>query len=122
MLEAPSFADGGKSRVFELRTYESHSRKAHRKKVEMFNRGEIGIFRQAGFAPVFFGQTLIGSRLPNLTYMLASENMTTHDKHWGAFRDDPEWKKLSSMPEYKDSEIVCNISNVFLRPTGYSQI
>jgi hypothetical protein len=29
-----------KSRIFELRTYEAHSRKANKKKVEMFDVGE----------------------------------------------------------------------------------
>jgi len=109
-------------RMFELRTYESHSKKAHKKKIEMFNNGEIAIFRRTGLTPVFFGETLIGSKLPNLTYMLTFENMAAHDKSWGTFGSDPEWKKLSSTPGYTDPEIVTNISNVFLRPTPYSQI
>ncbi|MGA2176612.1 MAG: NIPSNAP family protein [Verrucomicrobiota bacterium] len=121
-LETPTFAGGGKGRFFELRTYESHSRKANDKKVEMFNRGEIAIFRRAGLLPVFFGQTLIGARLPNLTYMLAFENQEAHEKNWAAFGADPEWKKLRSTPGYADAEIVSDISNVFLRPAAYSQI
>jgi hypothetical protein len=121
-LEAPSFAGGGKSRIFELRTYESHSRKAHRKKIEMFNLGEIAIFRRTGLPPVFFGQTLIGSRLPNLTYMLGFENAEARDKGWSAFGGDPEWQKLRSTPGYTDNEIVSDISNVLLRPASYSQI
>jgi hypothetical protein len=32
---------GGPSRGLELRTYESHNKAAHRKKTEMFNKGEI---------------------------------------------------------------------------------
>ena len=55
-LEAPSFPGGGQSRIFELRTYESHSRKAGMKKVAMFNRGEMAIFRRTGLPPVFFGR------------------------------------------------------------------
>ena len=121
-LEAPAFAGGGKSRLFELRTYESHSVKAHIKKVEMFNRSEMSIFRRTGLPPVFFGQTLIGSRLPNLTYMLGFENAEARDKGWSAFGADPEWKKLSSTPGYTDGEIVCDISNLLLRPAPYSQI
>jgi hypothetical protein len=115
-------APGKKTRLFELRTYESHSKKANAKKIEMFNSGEIDIFRRAGFDPVFFGENLIGSRLPSLTYMLSFEDIPAHDKSWGAFGADPEWKKLSSTPGYTDSEIICNISNLFLRPTAYSQI
>jgi hypothetical protein len=54
--------------------------------------------------------------------MLTFENMAAHDKNWGVFGSDPEWKKLSSTPGYTDPEIVTNISNLFLRPTSYSQI
>jgi len=121
-LEVPAGAAGNKPRMFELRTYENHSKKANKKKVEMFNNGEIGIFRRLGLQPVFFGETLIGTKLPNLTYMLVFDNMAAHDKNWGAFGSDPEWKKLSTTPGYTDPEIVTNISNVFLRPTAYSQI
>jgi hypothetical protein len=117
-LEAPQ----NKPRIFELRTYESHNRKANRKKIEMFNVGEIAIFRRAGLQPVFFGETLIGSHLPNLTYMLTYADMATRDKNWGTFIADPEWKKLSTTPGYSDAENVTNISSVFLRPTAYSQI
>ena len=117
-IEAPA----KKGRMFELRTYESHSKKANKKKIEMFNTGEIAVFRRTGLAPVFFGETLIGPKMPNLTYMLVFENMAEHDKNWGQFGSDPEWKKLSTTPGYTDVEIVSNISNLFLRPTAYSQI
>jgi len=121
-LEIPAAAAEKKPRIFELRTYESHSKKANKKKIEMFNKGEIAIFRRAGLQPVFFGETLIGTKLPNLTYMLTFENMAAHDKNWGVFGSDPEWKKLSTTPGYTDGEIVTNISNLFLKPTPYSQI
>ena len=121
-LEVPTAAAVKKPRLFELRTYESHSKKASQKKIEMFNRSEIAIFRRTNLAPVFFGETLTGSKLPNLTYMLAFDSMADHDKCWSAFAADPEWKKLSTTPGYTDPEIVSNISNVFLRPTAYSQI
>ncbi len=121
-LEVPVAAKENKPRLFELRTYESHSKKANKKKIEMFNQGEIAIFRRTGLQPVFFGETLIGPRMPNLTYLLVFENMAAREKNWGAFGSDPEWKKLSGTPGYTDAEIVSNISNIFLRPTSYSQI
>ena len=98
-LEVPPAATANKPRIFELRTYESHSKKASKKKIEMFNTGEIAIFRRTGLRPVFFGETLIGSNLPNLTYMITFDDMAAREKSWGAFRDDPEWKKLSATPE-----------------------
>ncbi|PYJ82135.1 MAG: NIPSNAP family containing protein [Verrucomicrobia bacterium] len=121
-LEVPAAAKANQPRIFELRTYESHSKKANKKKIEMFNNGEIVIFRRTGLQPVFFGETLIGPKMPNLTYMLVFENIAAREKNWGAFIADPEWKKLSTTPGYTDTEIVSNISNVFLRPTAYSQI
>jgi hypothetical protein len=121
-LELPKLTVEKKPRIFELRTYESHSKKANKKKIEMFNQGEIDIFRRAGIAPVFFGETLIGEKMPNLTYMVAFENMAEHDKAWAAFGSDPAWQKLRSQPGYADADIVSNISNVILRPAAYSQV
>jgi hypothetical protein len=123
-LELPfGGGDAGKRRrIFELRTYESHSEKAGRTKIEMFNNAEIAIFRRAGMMPVFFGQTLAGSGMPSLTYMLVYEDMAAHDKQWAAFGADPEWRTLSTTPGYTDPDIVANITNMYLRPAEYSQI
>src|SRR4051794_25894777 len=57
-------------RLFEVRMYESNNAGTLRKKVKMFNDGEIGAFQRAGGQPVFFGETIVGARQPNLTYML----------------------------------------------------
>ncbi|MEO8520082.1 MAG: NIPSNAP family protein [Acidobacteriota bacterium] len=113
---------GRRPRIFELRMYESHSEKAAKKKIEMFNTAEIAIFRRAGMHPVFFGETIVGPNMPNLTYMLAYEDMAAHDRQWSAFSADPEWKKLSTTPGFTDPEIVSNITNSYWRPTAYSQI
>jgi hypothetical protein len=121
-LEVPPETAENKPRIFELRTYESHSKKAHRTKVEMFNSAEIAIFRRTGLRPVFFGETKVGAGMPSLTYMLAFANMEERTRCWAAFGADPEWKKLSSTPGYTDPEIVSNITNVILSPTLYSQI
>lgn len=121
-MEVPAAAAGNKPRIFELRTYESHNERANKKKIEMFNIGEISIFRRTGLQPVFFGETIVGARMPNLTYMLTYENMAVRDKNWGTFIADPEWKKLSSTPGYGNAEILSSISSVFLRHAPYSQI
>lgn len=116
-IEPPAF----KERIFELRTYESHSVRFCKKKIEMFNEGgEIGIFKKTGLNPVMFGETVIGPSMPNLTYMLAFKDMADRDQRWQVFRDDPEWKKLSADPTYKDT--VSNITDVILRPTEFSQV
>ena len=120
-VEVPEAVKGKDSRIFEMRTYESHSEIKSKKKIEMFNEGgEIAVFRKTGLHPVFFGESLFGPQLPNLTYMLSFEDMATRDKNWRQFGKSPEWKELSGKQEYKDT--VSNISDVILRPKGYSQI
>jgi hypothetical protein len=109
-------------RIFQLRTYESPSYGEHVRKVEMFHSGEFEIFVKAGCKPVFFGDTLIGSRLPNLTYMLSFADQAELEAGWKAFSSDPDWKKLSASPRYAYDQIVTNISNQILSPLGCSQI
>jgi NIPSNAP protein len=121
-LKLPPATAANGPRVFELRTYESPSDQDHKRKVEMMQSGEEEVFAKAGFSQVFYGDTLIGSRLPNLTYMLSYESVSDRDKRWAAFRTAPEWKAMSSQPRYAFEAIVSNITNVILTPTAYSQI
>jgi hypothetical protein len=121
-LEMPAQKTAGRPRLFELRTYESHSKKANVKKVEMFDEGEVALFRRHGLAPVFFGEALIGPKLPNLAYLLVFDDLAAREKSWAAFAADPDWKKLSATPGYTDPEIVTNISGIFLRPLACSQL
>jgi hypothetical protein len=72
-------------RIFQLRTYESPSNGDHVRKVEMFQDGEFQIFRNADFHPVFYGDTLIGPRMPNMTYLLSFANMEEVNAKWDAF-------------------------------------
>jgi len=110
------------ARVFQMRTYESPTHHDHQVKVEMFNSGEFGVFERAGFWSVFYGDTLIGSRLPNLTYMLAFPDLAELNAKWKAFGADPEWKKLTNSSKFNYEAIVSNITNLILNPTSFSQI
>jgi hypothetical protein len=121
-LTPPAAAASKAKRIFQLRTYESPSNGEHIRKVEMFHSGEFEIFSNAGFHPVFFGDTLIGSRMPNLTYMLTFADMVELDAKWDVFRNDPAWKKLSTSPRYAFDSIVSNITNLILSPLDCSQI
>jgi NIPSNAP len=114
--------DAAKPRLFNLRIYESHNERAARKKIEMFDQAELAIFRRVGLTPVFFGATLVGAAMPNLTYLLVFPDEAGRAAAWSRFRDDPEWKKLRAVPEYADKEIVSRITNKILTPTPYSEI
>ncbi len=117
-LEIPA---KGKDRVFQLRVYESHSADRALRKVEMFNEGgELALFRKVGMAPVFFGQTLAGERIPNLTYLLGFDNAEKQAAGWDAFLKHPEWDAMKKDPTYKDT--VSRITNDNLRPVKGSQI
>jgi hypothetical protein len=117
----PATANNGK-RVFQLRSYESVSERDHVRKVAMFHAGEFEIFRKVGFWNVFFGDALIGARLPQLTYMLSFGDLNQLNDLWAAFRDDAEWKKLNTVAEFNFEPIVSNITNLVLTPAAYSQI
>jgi hypothetical protein len=119
-LDPSAGAGTNKSRIFELRTYESHSDRAALNKLKMFNAGEVPIFRRAGLTPVFFGETVIGPKMPSLSYMLTFSDISARDAAWSSFGKDPEWKALSADPQYRDN--VSAISDIILQPTAYSQI
>jgi hypothetical protein len=54
--------------------------------------------------------------------MIGFPDISEIDVKWDAFRSDPQWKKLSSLPRYSSEAIVGNISNLVLRPASFSQI
>ena len=121
-ITPPPAAQTKGKRIFQLRTYESPSYGEHVRKVEMFHSGEFGIFVKAGCKPVFFGDTLVGSRLPNLTYMLSFTDQQELEAGWKAFSNDAEWKGLTANPRYAYDQIVTNITNLILSPLSCSQI
>ncbi|MES2596844.1 MAG: NIPSNAP family protein [Verrucomicrobiota bacterium] len=110
------------SQLYQLRVYESHSEKAGKKKIEMFNMGELAIFKRCGLNAVFFGETIVGPLMPNLTYMLAFPDTAAKDQAWNTFRGDPDWAKLKATPGFTDKEIVSRITNILLVPATFSQM
>lgn len=120
-IEVPKVEEG-KTSLFELRIYESRSMTGHEKKVAMFNSGEIDIFRRCGIPPVFFGSTVFGSRMPNLTYMVYYPAWEARAAAWSKFAQDPDWRKMSTAPGNADRELVSSISNLLMTPLPFSQI
>lgn len=119
-LAVPPSAAEKKPWIFELRTYQSHSESKGINKVKMFNAGEIPLMQEVGLSPVFFAQTIVGSQMPNLVYMVSGESREAHKVHWKGFFDAPAWKKLLGDTQYKDN--VSKVISVFLKRTPASQI
>ncbi len=107
-------------RVLQLRTYNSPNYDRNFCKESMFEDGELELFRKCGMAPVFFGNALFGSWVPNVTYMLSFPNDDARREGWGKFVGSDEWKKMSKDPKYERT--ATRIRNLFLRPTANSEI
>ena len=121
VIEVPKVTiDKQPERIFELRLYQSHTEDHARRKVKMFNEGEIQVMRDTNLGPVFFGETLIGPDVPNLVYMLSSSDEESHKQHWKGFLAHPEWNRIKVLEEYKDT--VSKINKWMLKPTSYSQL
>jgi hypothetical protein len=115
-------APAARPRVFELRIYESGNFHTLHRKIKMFDDAELAIFRKAGIQPVWFGETLVGRNMPNLTYMVAYENLAGREAAWSRFLADPDWIELRGRKGLSDAEIVSNVSNSLLRPLPFSAI
>jgi hypothetical protein len=120
-IEVPKPAAGG-SRVYEVRIYESNNPVTLARKIRMFDEGEIDLFKKVGMTTVFFGETVAGQNMPNLTYMIGFDSMGARDQVWSKFGTSEEWKKMLQQPGVSDAEIVSNITNYIVRPLSFSEI
>src|ERR1700677_2542800 len=109
-----------KPNIFELRTYLSPSEGKGVNKVRMFNSGEIPLMKGVHLGPIFFGRTIVGTKLPCLTYLLSDESVEAHKQHWQEFNNSAVWKNLSNDPQYTNN-VSAGIS-IMLKRTAASQI
>jgi hypothetical protein len=115
----PSFPTPHSQRIYELRSYEGGTENLYRKKVQMFNEGgESALFKSLDFNALFYAEVISGGTMPNLMYMTTFADMASRTAHWDSFRIHPEWKRLSGLPEYKNT--VSKSVILFLRPADYS--
>lgn len=120
-FQTPKFTTNPSERIYELRSYEGPTEYLFTQKLKMFNEGgEIKLFKTLDFNAVFYAGVISGSIMPNLMYMTTFADMPAHDAHWKAFVNHPDWKKLSSLPEYQHT--VSRIVKILLTPTDYSDL
>lgn len=118
-LTKPELKGPRKDRVYELRSYESATEKIYKSKVDMFNAGgEVKLFDRLEFNPVFYGEVVIGDKMPNLMYLTTFSNQESRDLHWKSFVESPEWKELLTLDKYKNT--ISHMEIQFLYPTEYS--
>lgn len=117
----PKHSSPPSEQIYELRSYEGPTEAYYRRKVDMFNNaGEMKIFLELGFQPVFFGEVISGGHMPNLMYMTTFSDTTSQKEHWNAFRESPGWTAIKDLDEYRHT--VSHIDKYMLRPTKYSGI
>ncbi len=109
-------------RFFDLRLYQQETYHDSREKMKMFNTGEIDVFRECGINPLLFGSTMVGTKMPNLVYIVFYDDETARAKAWKTFGGHPKWKEIRSTPGWSNDEIVSNIDNTHLRPLPFSPI
>jgi hypothetical protein len=109
-------------RTFELRVYHSPTSWQQRGLMERFATDEARILAKCGAQQVFFTSGAIGADTPNVTWMIAFDDMAGRDKFSAAFAVDPEWIKVraASVAKYGESVTVRKIT--LYKAAAYSPI
>lgn len=87
---------------------------------DRFQNITLRLFEKHSIKAVGFWEAVVGTT-NILYYMLTWENMTHREKAWNSFQSDPEWVKLRQETE-KDGPLVQRVTNMFLKPTPYSNM
>ena len=104
------------SRCFELRTYTVRAEGPgsidllHSRFRDHTNR----LFRKHGMTIVGFWQPLNSGMDRTLIYLLAYKDAAARDAAWTGFRNDPEWKDVTSK-----MQVGTQVESVFMNSTDY---
>jgi hypothetical protein len=107
-------------RVFEMRTYICLPGKLETLKTR-FRDHTIRIFKNHGMESIGYWVPENGGKDTTLVYIIAHKSRAAADENWKAFRNDPEWKKVSSESE-ANGKIVEKVISVYMDPADFSQI
>lgn len=109
-------------KVYELRTYHANPGKLedlHKR----FREHTIEIFARHGMKVVsFWGPTDAKTGAENtLIYVLEFPSREAAAASWKAFREDPEWQKVSKASE-ENGKLVEKVDSVFMKATDYAPV
>ena len=109
------------NRVYELRTYTCNEGKLEALKAR-FRDHTIEIFKRHGMESVGYWTPQDPEKSKTtLIYILAHPSREAATKNWADFRNDPEWKKVSTESEL-NGKIVAKVESVFMDPTDFSKL
>ncbi len=107
------------SRVFELRTYHTFPGKLEDLKTR-FRDHTMKLFERHGMTNIAYWTPADAPLKDNtLVYVIAHASRAAAIENWKAFRDDPEWKKVSAASEL-NGKIVEKVDSQFLDPADFS--
>lgn len=105
--------------VFELRTYTTPEGKLPNL-LARFEEHTMRIFEKHGMKNVGYWTPQDAPDSENtLIYILSHADREAAAKSWQAFRDDPDWQKVSQESQV-DGRIVSKVESVFMDPTDFS--
>src|SRR6266700_2575714 len=114
-------AEAASARVFEIRTYTTHPGKLDALNAR-FRDHTTRIFKKHSMENIGYWVPQDEPLHSNtLVYIIAHKSREAAKQSWDAFRNDPEWKKVSSESE-ANGKIVSKVESVFMDPTDYSMI
>ena len=103
-------------RVFELRTYTANEGKLPLLHAT-FKDHLLGFFKKHGMTNVVYFKPMDAPlSQTTLIYLVSHESREAATKSWAAFRNDPEWKTISSA----NGPMASKVDSVFLEATDYS--
>jgi hypothetical protein len=108
-------------RVYELRTYVCNEGKLP-DLLKRFREHTMTIFERHNMHNVGYW---IPEKEPEhsntLIYIIWHDSRAAADANWKAFREDPEWQRVSKASE-EHGKIVDHVISVFMSPTDFSQM
>jgi NIPSNAP len=108
-------------RVYELRTYTCPEGKLT-DLLKRFREHTMEIFERHHMHNVGYWIPEDEPRHSNtLIYIIRHDSRVAAEANWKAFRDDPEWQKVSKASE-EHGKIVSHVESVFMAPTDFSQL
>lgn len=111
----------GQGHVFELRTYTAPEGKLDALEAR-FRDHTRRIFDRHGLTSVGYWIPADAPQSENtLIYILRHDSREAATQSWDAFRQDPEWQRVSEESQ-RDGRIVSNVDSVFMNPTDFSAI
>jgi hypothetical protein len=104
------------SRCFELRTYTVRAEGPGSIDLlhDRFRQHTNRLFRKHGMTIVGFWQPLNSGMERTLIYVLAYKDGAARDAAWNGFRNDPEWKDVTSK-----MQVGTQVESVFMNSTDY---